>query len=584
MLELGTPGASLGAAGNGMGGGVFNQGGIVVVSNTTITGNTARGGDAPADNPGQAGGALGGGVFNLNGSLTLTSSTFANNAVEAGATAFIEQVAGEVIGSELVSSSYGLFGIAGATATETSTVTVTNSIFAHTGAGSAITVFRQAGSSTFNATGPNIVFGILINLGGVVSGIKFMNSDPSRGLLSDNGGLTPSMLPQEGSPAIDAGSNEDVDAFTSDQRGRNFIRIFNRTVDIGAVESQPKPPLVGPFLSGGSTDGTVRLVSAIGDGFSLGENFEGLPGLGVNARTALADVTGDEVPDFIVAAGPGSLPRVSILEGSTKQAFVTFNAFEDTFRGGLFVAAGDLDGDGKAEVIVTPDRSGGPIVAIYRGSKLAAGVGGQDAQVTRFFGIDGDPNFRGGCRPALGDISGDGVPDLVIAAGVKGGPRIALFDGARLTTGGDSPPKLRGDFVAFESSLRNGSFVAAGDVNGDGRADLAFGGGPRGAPRVRLFDGAALLDAGSFANVDEIGSAQKANFFAGDPSLRGGVRLALRDADGNGRAELVTGSGEGEPSRVRVYTATNLLSNASPDADQELDPFGAVLANGVFVG
>ncbi|HVK13744.1 MAG TPA: hypothetical protein VM597_33680, partial [Gemmataceae bacterium] len=100
----------------------------------------------------------------------------------------------------------------------------------------------------------------------------------------------------------------------------------------------------------------------------------------------------------------------------------------------------------------------------------------------------------------------------------------------------------------------------------------------------RLFDGQALLAAGPFTNLDEVGSAQRANFFAGDSDLRGGVRLALRDADGDGEADLVTGSGEGEPSRVRVYRAANLLANPSPAADQELDPFGAVLADGVFVG
>jgi hypothetical protein len=102
---------------------------------------------------------------------------------------------------------------------------------------------------------------------------------------------------------------------------------------------------------------------------------------------------------------------------------------------------------------------------------------------------------------------------------------------------------------------------------------------------VRVFDGKALLSAGGFSNVDEIPAAQRANFFAGDPALRGGVRLALRDVDGNGSADLLAGSGEGEPSRIRLYTAANLLANVTPTANQELDPFGgAVLANGVFVG
>ena len=77
---------------------------------------------------------------------------------------------------------------------------------------------------------------------------------------------------------------------------------------------------------------------------------------------------------------------------------------------------------------------------------------------------------------------------------------------------------------------------------------------------------------------------QRANFFAGDNTLRGGVRLVMRDVNADGKSDLVTGSGEGEASRVRVFLAGNLLANASPSADQELDPFGTTLANGVFVG
>src|SRR4029077_1326766 len=139
-----------------------------------------------------------------------------------------------------------------------------------------------------------------------------------------------------------------------------------------------------------------------------------------------------------------------------------------------------------------------------RGAQLAAGVGGEAAQLTRFFGIAGDPNFRGGCRPALGDLNGDGAADLVVSAGVQGGPRIAIFDGQSLKTGSGDPGRLVGDFFAFEDTLRNRAFVALGDVTGHGRADVAFGGGPGGAPRVRLFDGAALLAAPAFSNVDSI--------------------------------------------------------------------------------
>src|SRR5262249_58988773 len=109
----------------------------------------------------------------------------------------------------------------------------------------------------------------------------------------------------------------------------------------------------------------------------------------------------------------------------------------------------------------------------------------------------------------------------IVSAGFLGGPRIALFDGKSL---GATPVKLVPDFFAFEEGLRNGAFVAADDVNGDGAAELAFGGGPGGAPRVRLFDGKALLAAGTFTNLVEINRGQSAKFFAGVSNQRGGRR------------------------------------------------------------
>jgi uncharacterized delta-60 repeat protein len=348
-----------------------------------------------------------------------------------------------------------------------------------------------------------------------------------------------------------------------------------------AVRLLGDPP--PPVLAGGPADGSARVLTPSAGQLQPGATVAFFPGSPVVARVAVADVTGDGVPDYVGGSGPGGGPRVVVIDGKTGARVADFFAFEPGFTGGVFVAAADLDGDGKAEVVVTPDQGGGPVVAVYSGAKLAAGATGNAAQLARFFGID-DPAFRGGARPAVGDVNGDGTTDLVVSAGFLGGPRIAVFDGRSVVAGASSPVKLLPDFFAFEPGLRNGAFVAAGDVTGDGFADLAFGGGPGGAPRVRVFSGQGLLAAGGFASLDDVPAAQLANFFAGDASLRGGVRLALKDADGDGKAALVTGSGEGEPSRVRVFKSANLLANPSPAADQELDPFGATLADGVFVG
>jgi hypothetical protein len=292
----------------------------------------------------------------------------------------------------------------------------------------------------------------------------------------------------------------------------------------------------------------------------FGDSFTG------GVRVASGDVTGDGVPDVVAGTGPGIATRVLVLDGATGNPVADLGPFEASFTGGVYVAAGDLDGDGRDDVVVTPDEGGGPRVLVYRG--------GDFALVANFFGID-DPAFRGGARAAVGDVSADGRADLLVAAGFGGGPRVAFFDG-RTVAGGQPPVALFGDIFAFDGpdaeTLRNGVFVAAGDFDADGFADLVAGGGPGGGPRVLIRSGADLTD----------GSRVLANFFAGNPDNRGGIRVGVQDLDGDGRADLTVGDGAGAGSRVTGYSGSSLANGTAPEALA----FDAApgFTGGVFVG
>ncbi len=294
----------------------------------------------------------------------------------------------------------------------------------------------------------------------------------------------------------------------------------------------PVQPVLRPLprvFGVGGAGGKVRTFNP--DGTALGAPATGLGG---GVRVAEADFTGDGVADLVVGSGPGSATSVRILDGATQRELFNVAPFEGSFTGGVFVAAGDLDGDGVPELVVTPDEGGGPRVRVFSGRGFGV--------VADFFGID-DPNFRGGARAAVGDLNGDGVGDLLVSAGFGGGPRVAGYDGRTLS--GPTPAHLFGDFFAFEATLRNGAYLAAGDIDGDGRADLVAGAGPGGGPRVTVFGGAQLL-----ADTP----TRVADFFAGDPSNRGGVPVAVKDLDGDARADVVAGSGPGGPALVFGYS------------------------------
>src|SRR5262244_1858589 len=76
-------------------------------------------------------------------------------------------------------------------------------------------------------------------------------------------------------------------------------------------------------------------------------------------------------------------------------------------------------------------------------------------------------------------------PIVVTGAGEGGGPHVRVFDA---TTGVEIL-----SFYAFQPTFSGGARVAAADVNGDGVPDLLVAAGPGGGPHVRVFDGVALL-------------------------------------------------------------------------------------------
>ena len=67
---------------------------------------------------------------------------------------------------------------------------------------------------------------------------------------------------------------------------------------------------------------------------------------------ASGDVNGDGKADIITGAGPGADPHVNVFSGATGANIKSFDAFPTTFRGGISVAAADLNGDGKADIVV----------------------------------------------------------------------------------------------------------------------------------------------------------------------------------------------------------------------------------------
>jgi FtsP/CotA-like multicopper oxidase with cupredoxin domain len=141
--------------------------------------------------------------------------------------------------------------------------------------------------------------------------------------------------------------------------------------------------------------------------------------------------------------------------------------------------------------------------------------------------------FNGGMTVAMADINHDGVPDAIFGGGRRTHGQVVVRDGK------SGYQQTMFNFPAFGKGFRASLNVAAGDVNGDGYADIIVAGGRGSRPLVRVYSGKTgkLLT----------------EFMAFEPSFRGGVNLATADVDGSGRTRIITTPGPGRAPSVRVW-------------------------------
>jgi len=248
-------------AGN-LGGGVLhvqgNYGGTITIDGSTLAGSVATG---------QSGGAIYlAPAAGFSPPLNITNSTFQGNSttVNGGAIRVLNNYTGAAVIRNSTFAGNLATGTGGALSFTTGaggTVTVESTIVATNKAGGSATA---ATADIANTTAAAMT--VTNSLIGVVPAIVPFNDsstnkkgttttplDPLLLPLGNYGGLTPTMIPQAGSPAINNGSNPA--ALANDQRGAGFPRSFGGGVDIGAVEANNPSPFITGFSANNVTVG-----------------------------------------------------------------------------------------------------------------------------------------------------------------------------------------------------------------------------------------------------------------------------------------------------------------------------------------
>jgi len=257
----------------------------------------------------------------------------------------------------------------------------------------------------------------------------------------------------------------------------------------------------------------------------------GVPHYGVNV--SCGDIDGDGRSEIITGAGPGDVfgPHVrgfSLLDSPVPG--VSFLAY-GTNKFGVNVAAGDIDADGFCEIVTGagPGAVFGPHV---RGWNYD-GSGGVTAIPGISYFAYGTPKW--GVNVSCGDIDGDGYDEIVTGAGPGAvyGPHVRGWN----WDGGPTISPIAGvSFLAYGTN-RMGINVTCGDVDGDGIDEIVTGPGPS------FYFGAHVR--GWNCDGSAVTPMAGISFFAWSPDdLRYGANVfSGADLNGNGRDELVVGQG-----------------------------------------
>lgn len=216
-----------------------------------------------------------------------------------------------------------------------------------------------------------------------------------------------------------------------------------------------------------------------------------------------------------LGAARGSLPSVQVYRADGLP-YATFNAYASNFKGGVRVAAENLDDDATPEIITGAGQGGGPHVRIFKA---------YGALVSEFFAYD--PASGQGVNIAVGDVDNDSVAEVVTAVGAGVSNDVIVWS----QTGQE---KARITVTGFANDAQLA--VAIADVDNDWDKEIVVF-SESGESRVAIYnlDGTRVVD------------------FVAFPGETNGVRVDVADLDDDYRDEIVTAGGVGASSAIRIY-------------------------------
>jgi len=317
-----------------------------------------------------------------------------------------------------------------------------------------------------------------------------------------------------------------------------------------ALAFTPRVVVVGDAGGLGASP-LVRVVDPVTQ-TPLGEFAAFEPGFRGGVQAKLGDLNGDGRFEIVTASGsgrPGEI-RVFTTDGVELPEYRTL-PFGPNWRGGVNLAVGDVDGDGREDLVAARAQGDGE-VRIFRSEAAADPIAATPWRVIRPFG----PAFQGGSTVATADLGSfsngrataatvpDGRAEVIVGSGPTTRASVRVYDASAAT------PLVIDTIRPLGGNFLGGVSVSTARVNRDSVPEIIVAAGRRGGGVVEVYDGTVATAAN--ARVAQL------NAFAGLARSSAPVQASGLDLDGDGRAEalLVTRRGQG----VRTLSLAGVLS------------------------
>ena len=268
---------------------------------------------------------------------------------------------------------------------------------------------------------------------------------------------------------------------------------------------------------------------------------------------------------ILIVLGMGKSPItpqfVRVIDEESGEVLSQFAPFGNTFQGGIRIATGDLTGDGIDEIIVA---SGWSIVGQVRVYDQIGGL------LTSFQPYGS--SFINGVQVAVGDVDGDGLNDIITVPS-WGRAEVKVFQNLGVVSGVPTFNALLPyrDFLAFPSTFIGGAVVAVADMGKltgssfdnttlDGKAEIVIGSNAGMKATVKVFDVSGLIT--PTPNAVPAAVATITPFSTTPAGFRGGVSLSVARINADLVPDIVVGAGSNGGSLVDVFAWSN-TSNAT---------------------